>query len=149
VTTVEALLLRVGADLYALPVGWAREVVGAPAVTPLATAPSLLLGLFNLRGQIVPLLDTAAVLGTGRTATTTYVVVVGTAQGLVGLATTALPRRELLDEPAGPTELAGTTGLYRVGHEVAALLDPTVLLSPEGLRGNAARAELATTSEEA
>jgi len=149
VSTVEALLLRVGADLYALPVDWAREVVAAPAVTRLATAPPLLLGLFNLRGQIVPLLDTAAVLGTGRTTTTTYVVVVGTAQGLVGLATTALPRRELLDEPAGPTELTGTSGLYRVGHEVAALLDPTVLLSPERLRGNGARAELATTSEEA
>jgi len=148
VSTVEALLLRVGADLFALPVDWAREVVAAPAVTPLATAPPVLLGLFNLRGQIVPLLDTAAVLGTGRTETTTFVVVVASAQGLAGLATTGLPRRELLDTPAGPSELAGTTGLYRVGHEVAALLDPAALLSAERLRGNLARADLAAASEE-
>ena len=147
-STVEALLLRVGADLFALPVEWAREVVAAPAVTSVATAPTVLLGLFNLRGQIVPLLDTAALLGTGRTETTTFVVVVDTPQGLAGLATTALPRRELLDTHVGPSELPGTTGLYRVGHEVAALLDLVALLSAERLRGNLARAELAAASEE-
>jgi len=139
VSTVEALLLRVGGDLYALPVEWAREVVAAPAVTPLATAPPVLLGLFNLRGQIVPLLDTAALLGTGTGETTSFVVVVAAPAGLAGLATSALPRREILDTPAGPSELPATSGLYRLGHEVAALLDPAALLSPERLRGNAQR----------
>ena len=64
-TTMQALLLPVGDDLYALPMDWVREVVAAPTVTRLVTAPSVVLGLFNLRGQIVALLDTAALLGNG------------------------------------------------------------------------------------
>lgn len=132
---IQALLLPVGDDLYALPVAWAREVVAAPTVTPLVTAPPIILGLFNLRGQIVPLLDTAAVLGTGSTDSAAFAVVVDCPQGLAGLATTGFPQREVLNEPTGPSELAGTAGLYRVGQRVATLLDPAVLLSPERLRG--------------
>jgi len=62
-TGTHAVLLPVGADLYAVPMGWVREVVAVPPPTRLVTAPPLVLGLFNLRGQIVPLLDTAALLG--------------------------------------------------------------------------------------
>ena len=68
---IQALLLPVEGDLYALPMDWAREVVAAPPLTRLVTAPPIVLGLFNLRGQIVPLLDTAALLGMGTAATTT------------------------------------------------------------------------------
>jgi len=49
--TDQALLLPVGDDLYALPMAWVREVVAAPQLTRLVTAPSVVLGLFNLRGQ--------------------------------------------------------------------------------------------------
>ena len=136
-TDVAALLLPVGGDLYALPLEWAHEVVAAPSVTHLVTAPPLVMGLFNLRGQIVPLLDTAALLGTGRLDTTRYVVVVATAQGQAGLATSGLPRRVVLDTPVGPSELPGTTGLFRVGRLVASLLDPSALLSSEQIRGRA------------
>ena len=138
---VEALVLPVDADLYALPVDWAREVVAAPATTPLATAPPMLLGLFNLRGQIVPLLDTAALLGTGRTEEVAFAVVVACPEGLVGLATAGLPRREVLEVHTGPSELPGTAGLYRVGTEVVALLDPAVLLQPERIRGHSLEPE--------
>jgi len=138
-STEQALLLPVGSDLYALPLEWAREVVAAPAVTRLVTAPPAVLGLFNLRGQVIPLLDTAALLGTGTTETPAFAIVVGGTDGLAGLATTAVPRREMLGEPAAPSELAGTTGQYRVGQEVATLLDPAVLLSPERISGHGFR----------
>ena len=143
----QALLLPVGADLYALPVDWAREVVAVPSVTPLATAPPVVLGLFNLRGQIVPLLDTAVLLEVGAVEQSTFAVVLDTPHGLVGLATTGLPERQVLDAPAGPSELPGTTGLYQVGQRVAALLDPTVLLSAERLRGLESRVDLSTAGE--
>ena len=48
------------------PMDWVREVVAAPTLTRLVTAPSIVLGLFNLRGEIVALLDTAALLGSAR-----------------------------------------------------------------------------------
>lgn len=135
-STEQALLLPVGADLYALPLEWAREVVAAPAVTTLVTAPAAVLGLFNLRGQVIPLLDTAALLGTGTTPTPAYAVVVHSGHGLAGLATTGVPRRETLGSPVAASELPGTSGQYRVGQEVATLLDPGVLLTPERINGH-------------
>ncbi len=130
---IQALLLPVEGDLYALPMDWAREVVAAPPLTRLVTAPPIVLGLFNLRGQIVPLLDTAALLGMGTAATTTFAVVVNYPQGPVGLAASGLPQRAVLDSPTGPSELPGTAGLYRLGERVTALLAPAALLAPERL----------------
>jgi purine-binding chemotaxis protein CheW len=138
-STEQALLLPVGSDLYALPLEWAREVVAAPAVTTLVTAPTAVLGLFNLRGQIIPLLDTAALLGTGTTETPEFAVVIEADDGLAGLATTGVPRRETLGTPAAASAIAGATAQYRVGQEVATLLDPAVLLSPERTSGHAYR----------
>ncbi len=138
-TDVHALLLPVGADLCALPVDWAREVVASPAITPLATAPPVVIGLFNLRGQIVPLLDTAALLGLGRIGTVAFAVVVTGTHGLAALATTGTPERRMLGTPTGPSDLPGATGLYQVGRQAAALLDPAALLSAERVRDPAAR----------
>jgi purine-binding chemotaxis protein CheW len=140
----QVLLLPVGADLYALPVDWVREVVAASTVTQLATAPAAVLGLFNLRGQIVPLLDTAALLGIGTVGATTFTVVVSCPQGPVGLAASGFPQRAVLETSIGPSELPGTTGLYQLDQRVFALLDPAALLAPERIGGQAFRNELTT-----
>jgi purine-binding chemotaxis protein CheW len=143
---VPTLLLPVGHDLYALPVEWAREVVAAPAVTRLATAPAVVLGLFNLRGQIVPLLDTATLLDVGPAGPMAFAVVVNCTEGPVGLATTAIPQRAVLESSIGPSELAGTAGLYQVGQRVAALLDPGTLFTPDRVAGRASRGDLLTAA---
>jgi purine-binding chemotaxis protein CheW len=140
-TGVQALLLPVGADLYALPVDWVLEVVAAPTVTPLATAPAAVLGLFNLRGQIVPLLETAALLGIGTVEASAYAVVVNSAHGPVGLAASGFPQQTVLDASIGPSELPGTTGLYQLGQRVAACLDPESLLTHERIAGYLPRSE--------
>ena len=88
-----------------------------------------MLGLINLRGEIVVLLDTAILLGVGTVPASPYSVVINTEYGPVALAATGLPERVVLDSPTGPSELPGTAGLYRIGERVAALLDPAVLLS--------------------
>jgi purine-binding chemotaxis protein CheW len=142
-TTAQALLLPVGDDLYALPVDWVREVVAAPTVTRLVTAPSIVLGLFNLRGHIVALFDTAALLGIGKIGKTAFAVVVNCPQGPAGLATTGLPERGVLDMPVGESELPGTSGLYRMDQRVAVLLDPASLLTPEHIGGSEFRTDLA------
>jgi purine-binding chemotaxis protein CheW len=135
VSPVAAVLLPVSPDLYAIPVGWVREVVPAPVLTPLVTAPPLVLGLFNLRGEIVPLLDTAALLNLGPIGTVAFVVVLQSRDGLAGLAATGLPRRAELDRPVGPSELPGTAGSYQIDGLVAVLLDPAALLGSDLLRG--------------
>jgi purine-binding chemotaxis protein CheW len=121
-----------------------REVVAAPTVTRLATAPRVVLGLFNLRGQIVALLDTAALLGIGTVETIAFTVVVDCPQGPVGLAATGFPQRAVLDASIGPSDLSGTAGLYQVDERVAALLDPAALLTPEHVSGRGSHGELAT-----
>jgi purine-binding chemotaxis protein CheW len=142
-TGVQTLLLPAGRDLYALPVDWVREVVVAPTLTRLPTSPPVVLGLFNLRGQIVPLLDTAALLGIGMAEPTAFVVVVDCPQGPVGLAATGFPQRAVLAASIGPSELPGTTGLYQVDQRVAALLDPAALLTPERVGGQGSPSDLA------
>jgi purine-binding chemotaxis protein CheW len=142
-TTVQALLLPVGDDLYALPVDWVREVVAAPIVTRLVTAPSIVLGLFNLRGHIVALFDTAALLGLGQIRTTAFAVVVSFPQGPAGLATTGLPQRGVIGAPAGESELPGTSGRYQVDQRIAVLLDPISLLASERVGGSEFHNDLA------
>jgi purine-binding chemotaxis protein CheW len=138
-TGVQAVLLPVGADVYAVPVGWIREVVVAPPLTSLVTAPPLVVGLFNLRGQIVPLLDTAALLGLDTAGPAAFALVLQSSGGLVGLAATAIPKRAVLSSPTGPSELPGTAGTYQLQRQVVVLLDPDVLLASERLGGTASR----------
>ena len=126
---MRAVLLPLGVDLYALPVEWVREVLAAPPITRLVTAPPLVLGLFNLRGEIIPLLDTSVLLDIGRGSTATHAVVLSGPPGTPGLAATGCPRDVRLSAPVGPSRLFGTAGTYRVGDRVAVLLDPEPLLA--------------------
>jgi chemotaxis protein histidine kinase CheA len=125
---VDAVLMPVGGDLYAVPTGWVREVVTAPALTPLVTGPAVVLGLFNLRGEIVPLVDTASLLGIGRIASVAFAVVLHTHLGPVGLSATGFPLRRQLEEPLGPSDLISGAEVHRVDGRVAVLLDVQALL---------------------
>ena len=82
-------------------------MVAGPTVTPLATAPAVVLGLFNLRGEIVPLFDTAALLGVGHRHAGRFAAVVHTAHGPAALAATGFPQRADLGHRR-PSELRGT-----------------------------------------
>lgn len=130
---MHTVLLPVGTDLYAVPIEAVREVVAAPAVTQLVTAPAPLLGLINLRGEIVPLLDTASLLGVGSMGTVAFAAVIHTPDGPAALAVTSFPQRADLGSAIGPSELPGTAGTYQLDRQVAVLLDTTVLLAPERL----------------
>ena len=55
--------LQVGAESYALPVENVVEVAEFDQPTPVPGAPRELLGVRNLRGEVLPVFDLAAVLG--------------------------------------------------------------------------------------
>jgi purine-binding chemotaxis protein CheW len=105
-----------------VPIGWVREVVTAPSLTRLVTAPSIVLGLFNLRGDIVPLLDTPSLLGVGPAGPVAFAVVLDTHAGVVGLSTDAFPTRRLLDTELGASQLGGGR-TFRVGQQLVVLVD--------------------------
>jgi purine-binding chemotaxis protein CheW len=55
--------LHVGAESYALPVDNVVEIADFDAPTPVPGGPRELLGVRNLRGEVLPVFDLAAVLG--------------------------------------------------------------------------------------
>ena len=133
---VLGLLLPVRQDLYALPVDAVGEVLEldpATSLTALPGAAGAMLGLVNVRGQVLPVLDTAALLGLAplRPEERKAMVVVRVARGVAALATTAMPRTELLGEELGPSPMATATSRHRAGQQVATLLDLEALLAPE------------------
>ena len=134
-TALGALLLPVGRDWHALEMTWVREVVAAPLLTPLPTTPSTIIGVFNLRGEIVPLFDTAALLGLGSERDGAFAVVVDSPHGPAGLGVTGMPESIELGAAIGPTETEGTAGSYAVGTRIATLLDPDALLAPARIGG--------------
>ena len=58
---------RVADEAYAVSVLSVLEVAGLGEVTPVPGAPGQILGVRNLRGKILPVIDLAALLGTRRT----------------------------------------------------------------------------------
>ncbi len=62
------LVFRAGGESYALSMECVREVERVSRVTPVPGAPAFVQGLVNLRGEILPLLDLAALFGRKREA---------------------------------------------------------------------------------
>ncbi len=56
---------RLGEELLGLPVEEVQEVVLVQPLTAVPLAPDLFLGLLNLRGQVMPVLDLARAMGIG------------------------------------------------------------------------------------
>lgn len=57
------LLVSVGGERYALPLRDVAEVARIGPLTPVPGAPHAVLGVHNLRGQVIPVVDLGSVLG--------------------------------------------------------------------------------------
>ena len=126
-----ALLIPVGSDTYAIPLETVREVVVDPRVTQLPTSPAVVRGVFNVRGDIVVLLDTGLLLGLRPCTGEPYAVLVETAHGTAGLVATDMPQTVRLNESVGHSDIEGTTETYLVADaRLAVALDVPTLLSP-------------------
>jgi purine-binding chemotaxis protein CheW len=120
-------------DRYALEARHVREVALAPDVTPVPAAPAVLVGVMNLRGEVLAVLDPRPLLGMSphnTVAVRPTILILGTGQAECGLLVdhafevTALPRTDLHPPPvshSGLVRAITTTGL--------ALLDGSALLA--------------------
>src|SRR5205807_2589005 len=88
---VLAVVFPLGPERYALPVEGVREIVAAPALTSLPTAPAVVLGLVNLRGDVLPVFDTGRLVASPYSAEPQFVMVVETDRGAAGVAASGLP----------------------------------------------------------
>ena len=129
---MQALLIPLGEDWYALELAAVREVLPLPDVTPVPGAPAAVHGLFNLRGTVLPLLDTASLLGLAPGGPPAFAVVADTGAGPAALTATAMPAGATLGDPAGPAELPAAVARFATEQGgVATLVDLEALL--EGL----------------
>ena len=83
----ELIAFRIGEQEFCVDIITVREIRGFAAATPLPHAPGFVVGVINLRGTVLPIVDLAARLGFGPTKPTarSVVIVVRLEHQLVGL----------------------------------------------------------------
>ena len=118
-----AITFGIGNDCYAIAGDVVREVVAGVRPTRLPTAPAVLLGVFNLRGEVVPVFDIAGLLGLRRSDGGDTAIVVTLTAGPAGLLVDGLPKMETLSEPIARSQLRSTLGTFDVADGLAVLLD--------------------------
>lgn len=70
------LSFSLGTEEYAIPLLTVREVIAVPEFTPLPFSPSYFLGLMNLRGQVISVLDLRTKFGITPSASTENAVII-------------------------------------------------------------------------
>ena len=138
---IQQLTVSLGAEEYGIDILAVREIRGWTPVTRIPQAPSYVLGVLNLRGAIVPVLDLRLRFGLAREeyTATTVTVVVTVAGRLFGVVVDAVS--DVLDVEADqirPVPDMGTTvdteylkGLTSIGERMVLLLDVDKLLQPQ------------------
>ena len=134
---MRAILLPMPDGDFALPVEAVREVAAAPPVIVLPGVPRPVLGIFNLRGEVLPVLDTMAALGGESGGSAAYAVVAASGTDPVALAASAMPSIVDLIGPAQPSETPGTAGSYRFQGRLVTVIDLPELLARAGLGAGA------------
>jgi purine-binding chemotaxis protein CheW len=115
--------LRLASETYAIPVGHALEIAEMGEVTPVPRARPEVLGVKNLRGQILPVLDLAALLGTQTPRPPRYLLVAEAGGRHGGFAVDEVSQVGELAEPAEEAESDLLLGATLTGGELIGVID--------------------------
>jgi purine-binding chemotaxis protein CheW len=98
--TLELISFEIAGQEFCIDIRAVREIRGYSASTPLPHTPAYILGVINLRGAIMPVLDLRDRLGLGRTVASTrhVIVVVQHAERMAGLLVDAVQETFVVDE---------------------------------------------------
>lgn len=128
------LRARLGRDSYAFQLLRVQEVVRASPVVALRGAGAHVLGVMNLRGRIVPVIDLAIWLGTGRTEPddAARIIVLEHEEELLGVLVSALDdvvsiAGDDIEQPFAATDPGAVLGIARSATTPTVLLDATAL----------------------
>jgi chemotaxis signal transduction protein len=117
------LVIAVNGAFFAVPMASVHQVLRHPLVTRVPLAPAGLVGVVNVRGEIVPLLDTGVLTGTGGLTEPPFAVLVSGEKDMVALAAEELPIAADFEEPVGPGSQPGELGVYSNGGRLVVLVD--------------------------
>jgi len=120
---MRVLVIAVNAAFFAVPMATVHQVLRHPLVTRVPLSPADLLGVVNVRGEIVPLLDTGVLTGTGRLTEPPFAVLVSGDKEMIALAAEELPIATDFEEPVGPGTQPGELGVYSNGGRLVVLVD--------------------------
>ncbi len=138
--------MTVAAEAYAVPVEHALEIADLGTITPVPGAPAEILGVRNLRGRLLPVVNLAALLGITRTSPPARLLVTEAAEQQAGL---AIDEVTAVGELAGPTEETRSpllAGAILADGELIGLLDvPRIFAALEQGRPPAGDAQGAST----
>lgn len=137
------LLFSLGKEDYGMPLLTVREVIAIPNVTPIPHSPAHFLGLMNLRGQVISVLDLRQKLGIKPSATgEASVIICDLAPLCLGVVVDSInsvlaPAADAIS-PAPDGHVAKNldyiTGVCRNGEKLVLLVDVAKALSVEDLR---------------
>lgn len=141
--TVRACLFVLAGEGFAVEVGCAREVVVLEDVTIVPRGPANLVGVTNLRGYVLPILDIRPLLGlpTRRVAAGTRVLVIEACSVRVAIAVDGVLGLRTFEETVPFEESAPRrygelgVGLLRQEDGLVTLLDAAKVLQALGIRG--------------
>lgn len=146
-STVDLACFEVKQQIYAIEVEYVREIVRMMEITPVPNAPSLIEGVIDLRGTVIPVLDLVRALnsGTASTGTQARIVVLEVDRLVLGLWVDAatdvltLDTHHMEDVP----DLAAHAGYDAVRHIVRRENGPPIMvLAVERLVENIYRSAL-------
>jgi purine-binding chemotaxis protein CheW len=116
-------MFGVNGAFFAVPMESVHQVLRHPVVTNIPLSPTGLLGVINVRGEIVPLLDTGVLTGIGAIKTSPFAVLVSGQKDMVALAAEELPIAADFEEPVGPGGRPGELGVYSSGGRLVVLIE--------------------------
>src|SRR5258707_13506055 len=92
---------------FAVPMATVRQVLRQPIVTRIPLSPTGLMGVLNIRGEIVALLDAGILTATGALGEPPFAVLLSSEKEMLALAAEELPVSAALDTPVVPATNPG------------------------------------------
>lgn len=125
------LVFACGSSLYAVPSETAAEVVNLPALTRVPGSPRHLLGVFAHRGEVLPVIDLAVLMGAKSDRAPRRVVLVRVAKGVMALMASRVDGVATL---TGSFDRLGETGVQaHLRGPATAPAGSVSVIDPEGL----------------
>jgi purine-binding chemotaxis protein CheW len=119
---VKVLVLPLGEEHYALPLESVQQIISEPRVTRMPISDPAILGLLNVRGDIVPLFDAAVLLGSGAHGAADFAILVGTSEGPAALGVGVMPDASEIDAEPGAGGGSGEPQVYPADGRLVTLL---------------------------
>jgi purine-binding chemotaxis protein CheW len=126
------LVVGLAGGRYAVPVTSVREVIRTSRLAPIPGAPPAVLGIANLRGEMLAILDAATLLGLARGPRAESIAVVKAGDVSAGLAVGEL--FDVVSLPLGldPADTPALRGSARLNGELLGVIDVPALLGLVG-----------------